>query len=139
VLGICFAYESRALIRNEWAHLIDWFAVDHSWEYGKPDKVDGYPKSIGISTAAELPEAALVVLSPPDARIIPGTIPLPEFTHPEDAIYFFGANNVIMGESPVLSGREYQTVFIPSEKLEYFAAYAATATLYDRKAKQWAQ
>ena len=137
MLGLCFAYDQNARTRNEWAFLIDWFGVTDSWEYGKPDDVDGYPKSTGITTSAELPDKPLVVLTPAEARTVKGTQCLHDFVHPEEAIYMTGGNHVHMAESPMFNGRDYQTVYIPVDQYELYAIFAATMAFYDRRHKAW--
>jgi hypothetical protein len=119
--------------------MIDNFGVTDTWEHGRDAEiVEGYPKTKIIERISELPEAELVLLAPPDGRQVQGVTALPDFEHPSgDTIYITGQNNVQMAESPFLNGRDYQTVFIPSEKHELFALVAAACTLYDRRAKQW--
>lgn len=137
MLGICFGFDGFAYSRNEWAYLLDNFGVTDVFEHGyNVEKVEGYPKSTIVQSASELPEENLVVLAPPEGRQVQGTIPLPEFEHPDSAIYILGQNNVQF-DPDFMSDRAYQSVFIPSEKHELFALAAAACVLYDRKAKQW--
>jgi hypothetical protein len=137
VFGICFAYENNDRTRNEWSYLVDWFDVASAFEYGKPENVRGTPYTTAIDSMADLPDQPLIVLAPLDGRHIQGETSLHDFDHPDDAIYVFGNNHLHMSESPLFSGREYSSVYIPTHKSELFAVFAATLTLYDRGAKQW--
>jgi hypothetical protein len=138
VLGVCFGFDGYAYSRNEWAYLLDNFGVTYVWEHGiNAEWVEGYPKSTIIESAMELPACDLVVLAPPDGREVRGENLLYDFEHPKgDTIYIAGQNNVCF-DPAFLSGRDYQSVYIPSDKHEFFALTAVANALYDRRAKQW--
>lgn len=137
MLGVCFGFDNYAYSRNEWAYMLDSFGVTDVWEHGyNVEPIEGYPQSTVIQTAAELPDVPLVVLAPPDGRLIQGTIPLPDYEHPSgDAIYITGQNNVQFSDSPLMAGRPYDTVYIPLDKFELYALVAMSCALYDRRAK----
>lgn len=140
MLGLCFGYDELAYSRNEWAYMIDSFGVTDVWEHGyNAEPIEGYPKSTVIDSASELPDANLVVLAPTDGRMLVGDIPLPEFDHPVgDTIYIAGQNNVQF-DPEFLADREYQSVYIPSDRGEFFALVAVACALYDRRSKSWAR
>jgi hypothetical protein len=118
--------------------MLDSFGVTDVWEHGyNAERIEGYPKSTVIETAAELPDVPLVVLAPPEGRELQGVIPLPDYRHPDDAIYITGQNNVHF-DPEFLADRDYDAVYIPSEKHEFFALIATACALYDRRAK-WAR
>lgn len=137
MFALCFAYENNDHTRNEWSYLCEWFNVASTFEYGKPESVKGTPHTVAIDSMADLPDQPLVVLSPENGRHIQGDIVLRDFEHPDDAIYVFGNNHLHMSESPLFAGRDYSSVYIPTNKAEMFAVFAATLTLYDRREKQW--
>lgn len=118
--------------------MIDNFGVTHAFEHGlHAEIIEGYPKTTIVESAKELPDCDLVVLAPPDGRHLQGATALPEFVHPEgNAVYIVGENNVQF-DPDFLADREYQSVFVPSAKLEFHALVAASCALYDRRAKQW--
>lgn len=138
MLGICFGFDRYAYSRNEWAYMLDNFGVTDVWEHGiNAERIEGYPKSTIVQSAAELPDCDLVVLAPPDGRQVKGESLLYDFVHPEgDTIYIAGQNNVQF-DPEFLSDRAYQSVYIPSEEHEFFALTAIANVLYDRRAKEW--
>ena len=62
--------------------------------------------------------------------------PLPEFEHPERAMYLFGSDNGSLDET--ILERCTQVVSIPGHDCSNLAA-AVNVVLYDRTAKRWGQ
>lgn len=138
MLGLCIGFDSYAYQRNQWAYMIDSFGVTDVWEHGPgAEPIQGYPKSQIVESANELPDVRLVVLAPPEGRQLQGTIPLPEYQHPENVIYVAGQNHVQF-DLEFMADREYDAIYIPSERHEFYAMVAVACALYDRRAKLWA-
>jgi hypothetical protein len=118
--------------------MIDSFGVTDVWEHGSgAEPIEGYSKTSIVETAADLPDVPLVVLAPSEGRQFQGVIALPEYQHPKDAIYITGQNHVQF-DPDFLAERNYDAVYIPAEKHEFYAMVAAACALYDRRAKLWA-
>ena len=83
-----------------------------------------------LKHTAELPaDTVRVFMSPPNAAKVPGTVPLNEFEHPENALYIFGSDNRHTEE---MEADHY--VYIPSKfHPEMYSWVAGAITLWDRE------
>ena len=68
-------------------------------------------------------------------RVVEAT-PLPEFEHPESAVYLFGPENGSLDET--ILARCTHVVFLPGHECSNLSA-AVNVVLYDRIAKRWAR
>lgn len=68
--------------------------------------------------------------------LIPGAIPLPEYTHPERAFYIFGAEDATLGDRITKWCRD--VVYVPTNRCMNLAA-TVHVVLYDRmvKRREW--
>lgn len=64
--------------------------------------------------------------------IIPGATPLPEFEHPDRALYIFGPEDGTLGK--VVTDHCQHTVYIPTVRCMNLAA-TANVVMYDRRTK----
>lgn len=126
-------------MQDQWSWVFSNFGVVDLWERDTNNREAAiYQPVVEIDTAAELPaEPSLVVLSPPDARFIPGTISLQDFAHPEDVIYLFGGSQDVLSDEDDLGGRVPDSVvYIPTVKHECYSHAAAYMALWDRYVKR---
>lgn len=138
MVGVCFERE-KAWEQDQWSFVFSNFGITDIWERNKIDDRDHkiYQQTIGVATAAELPDVPLVVLAHEDSRYIKGSEALDKFTHPDDAIYLFGGSHANLNDADDLGGREPDhLIYIPSVKYEMYSHAAAYITLYDRYVKR---
>jgi hypothetical protein len=91
-----------------------------------------------LESADQLPPGELVISSPPVANHLAGTECLHGFTHPKEAIYVFGADNISL--APEFFGERAidHTVYIPVDApAELNSCAAAAMVFYDRRYKEW--
>jgi hypothetical protein len=137
MVGICFQYDVKDLLRNYWLLTIRAFGVQAYERNIAEDEIitDGI---IGIKTINDLPpDIPLVVVSPKNGEYIKGEIALPDFKHPAMVIYYFGPDNVHLSKEE-LGERTYQTVYIPIAETgeNLWSSQAGSIVLYDRFLKQ---
>ena len=66
--------------------------------------------------------------------LIDGAIPLPQYVHPERALYIFGAEDATLGTRITNFCRDI--VYVPTNRCMNLAA-TVNVVLYDRMMKQW--
>lgn len=139
MFGICYRYDLRSDIQDQWEHVLSNFGltVDRVWVRGAPADWESYLKAPKVETTADIAGVQpLIVLQHPEARQLPGTESLIDFVHPADAIYVFGADNVNLTDADDIGGRAVAVrVYIPTLSLESYSFVAAAITLYDRLVK----
>jgi hypothetical protein len=138
MLGVFFTSESRGWEQDQWSWVFTNFGITDIWERNKLDDRDTkiYQESVAVDTTADLPDFPLVVMSPPDARFIPGTISLADFDHPDDCIYLFGANHDVLSDIYLGDREPDHAVYIQTVKGEMYSHAAAYVTLWDRYVKR---
>jgi len=135
--GICYAYTGNGYHRTQWLCNVTAFRLDAAYERGLTPEVANPYGVIAVDTAADLPsDVELVVMSPKTARIVRPTVSLPDFTHPERAVYFFGADTIFLSDDD-LGGRVPDHVvsvpnISPRESDELYSFAVGAITLYDR-------
>lgn len=78
----------------------------------------------------------IALLSPSNARYVPGNKSLIEFDHPKDIIYLFGPDNVHLDRSLLGDVDIDSYIYIPVDtNYEMYSHVSAAITLYDRKLK----
>jgi hypothetical protein len=90
-----------------------------------------------VTGSSDLPsDHSLVVLAPQNGENVQGLEPLDTFEHPENAVYWFGADHQAI-KPEVFSAREPDhLVYIPTPSGELHAATAWTLVWWDRHTKQ---
>lgn len=85
-------------------------------------------------TFADLPSDPLVLFAPTTSRNFTPTVSLTEFTHPENAVYVFGPNNLHLADED-LGGRTLDHVVnIPTDTHDEMYAHTAIAVaLWSRR------
>jgi len=93
--------------------------------------------AIILDSPNQLPSAdPIILISPKEARYMPGDKSLHKFAHPPGATYLFGPDDShfhadLVGDLPISS-----SVFIPTDtNFEMYSHVAAAVTLYDRAVK----
>ena len=144
MLGVCFRSEHRGWMQEQWSWVFSNFGVTEIWERGAKHEglrgKDGsiYQTTLPVESASELPvERPLIVIAPPDAKYIKGTINLMQFDHPENPIYLFGGSQDVLSDESDMGGRtDYTAVYIPLVKHECYSHSAAYMVLWDRYVKR---
>ena len=138
-VGICYAYSGNAYHRTQWLCNVTGFAPSAAYEHGLPADVPNPESVIRCSGPEDLPDDCdLVVLSPRTARLVSPTIELPDFEHPQRALYFFGADTRFL--SPEDYGRTPNAVVhVPTasdrEADELYSFVVGAIVLADRQAR----
>lgn len=136
--GICWRYDNRPEIQNQWEFVLSNFGVtaDRAWVRGAPPDWRSYLDAPKIEKVDEIAgDRSFVLLAHPEAKL-PGLISLVNFVHPADAVYIFGADNVILTAKDDLGSAVLEDrVYIPTVQHESYSYVAAAMTLYDRLAK----
>jgi len=135
--GICFHFDPDLKIRDYWSYIFENFKIKDLWEVGRPDKIESnWQKPRAIDAISALPkDKSMVVGSPKNGRYMPGTIPLPEFQHPENALYVFGSDRANLYPE-LFKGYEYQLVYIPGDSsITMYSFQAGIVFMYDRMVK----
>lgn len=135
--GICYAWVGNSYHRTQWLCNVTAFKLDAAYERGLTSDVPNPEGVIAVDTAADLPtDCELVVMSPETARLIKPTIALPDFTHPERAIYLFGADTIFLSEDELGGRSPDHVVSVPNisarEADELYSFVVGAITLYDR-------
>lgn len=87
-----------------------------------------------IKTFDDLPAGEIVVLAPDTSRNFVPTVDLPDFKHPENAIYIFGPNNQHLSSEDVGDRPADHVVRIPTDtKDEMFSYVAYIITAWHRR------
>lgn len=136
-LGICYAYASNGYYRTQWLCNVTAFAIDAAYERGLTHDVANPEGVIPVATAADLPEdCELVVLTPGTARLVKPTISLANFSHPERAVYFFGADTIFLSEDDLGGRRPDYLVSVPNDSDrecdELYSFVVGAIVLHDR-------
>lgn len=134
MLGLCFHYDPKRDRREHWSWIDTWFHPDEIWEVNQPASLQFESKfqPRAVKDVSFLPRSVpLVVCQPPDGRYVKGVHCIDDFEHPDDAIYYFGFDHGNM--DPI--DRDYVSVYVPTRKHEFYAAFAAAIVLNDRRAK----
>lgn len=137
MLRVCISFDER-MDPDMWAATLAGFPVDEVYICGKvPTNLSRYKpfKNATLVPDAKLLSGDLVVFSPVRAERMPSTTFLGEMLHPEDALYFFGADNRHLERSMI--GREpLQVVGIECMGFDHLYAHVAAAiVLHDRLVK----
>ena len=136
--GVCYRYDNRLDIMNQWEFVLSNFGLmsGEVWVRGAPAEFESYLKAVHIDKADEIPgDRPLVLLAHTESKV-PGLISLVDYVHPVNAIYVFGADNVVFTEEDDIGTKTLDAkVYIPTAQYECYAHIAAAMTFYDRMAK----
>jgi hypothetical protein len=135
MLGICRFYDIRPWIEQQWKHCITIHNIERHWCIGCPSYERTDKHTVYISDIKELPQnSEIVLLSPKNAKYIPGINNVVDFIHPgQDAVYMFGPDRDFLTAKMFEHRQPDHYVYIASEERELFSFTAATVTLYERK------
>ena len=111
---------------------VRYVASHNEWNEGAWGEILG---AFGLRRAEETPEMVKVLIQPQSGRWVQGEVPLPEFKHPEHAVYIFGPDDGHL--SPEIEGEYDHKVYIPQlhTNVTLYAHQAAGIVLYDRMVK----
>lgn len=140
-ISICFEYDPRGWNRDLWLYLITGFGVQGYERVPPDDETYGSGNNydiIRIAGIEDLPDKPLVFIQPIKGRFINGELNLINYSHPKDAIYYFGSDRAQVDESN-FGDRKYDSVYIPQKdetvQHELFSHQAGAILIYDVKAK----
>lgn len=131
-VGIAFADALDPTSVDQWATVLAAFPGVKL--YAACDTPDWWSEYKCFRDAVSVSEATspIVVVSPENARRLPGTTSLVSYEHPEDAVYLFGGDHTILETDLPYS----DCVFIPSDGAEFYSHVAGSIVLYDRMLKR---
>jgi hypothetical protein len=137
VLGVCLPHPTNGEWRNQWSYVLSHFGPEEVWVVGEPAGERPLWKGArAIAGCVDLPALPLVVVQPRRGRYLPGRESLVGFSHPEDAIYLFGADNANMSKEDIAREPDH-LVYIPtSDDHEMWSWVAGAVVLYDRMVKR---
>ena len=84
----------------------------------------------------KLQDKVTVVLAPPNGHYIKGTESLVDFVHPENCLYFFGADHEYLDDEVLEGLSPSNYVYIPQQdRHDMYSFCAASCVFYDRLVK----
>lgn len=137
--SVCLTGASGDRWTDNWSFVLSHWPPDMIYLIGGPDpRVPDYFRGRWeeIFDATELPDLPLVVMSPENARFVPGTVSIVDFVHPAECVYLFGSDHVHLSEVELGERRPDHVVYIPTGSIhEMYSHTAGAVTLYDRMMK----
>lgn len=138
--SVCLPFPRTGQEQNNWDQVLSHWVPETIYLLGTgelPRVNNIFRDAVQIDLVCEVPaDHAIVGLSPPRGRALPGLEPLGPFVHPERVVYVFGANNEHMDRGMFGAKDPDHMVYIPTEThFEMYSWMAAGVTLYDRAAK----
>jgi tRNA(Leu) C34 or U34 (ribose-2'-O)-methylase TrmL len=134
-VGVCYEYSYKQIIHDQWLLNIRAFNVQGYERKSFEDEINR-DNIISIASISDLPKNhQLVVVSPQNGRYVQASTSLHDFSHPSNAIYYFGTDEGHMTKKE-LNNTTYEAIYLPiSEHL--WSSQAASIILYDRLTKLW--
>lgn len=141
-IDVCITYTNNNTFQSQWDYVLSHFVPNTIYVIGAPKKdvFEGnnvFKTAKHIKTAEKLPKnKPLVLMAPINGRYIKGTKSLVSFTHPKNATYLFGPDNMHLSEDHMGSRKPDYKVYIPADtKDDMYSFMAAAITFYDRRIK----
>lgn len=136
MIRLCFEQQTDMGCKTQWHHVLNNFQPDEVCIVGSQQEGKLiWPNATYLNSYSDLiPLGSLIIASPETGQSIPGTLNLKDFTHPEDATYVFGHDNLILQASE-FEGKTYSAVYVPTIEMEMWSWVAAAVILYDRLVK----
>ena len=133
MIGICLIAPEQGLPHevDQWVYLSWGLAPDGVWA---TDDAFGRTGLETVASLADLPAADIVIVQPLSGKHVQGTEPLGPYSHPDSAIYVFGASNYNMTTDDISGVAIHSKVYIPGE-IDFHAPIAGAMVLYDRVSK----
>lgn len=131
----CTSVESFA---QQWEYAICHFSPDTLYCVGGEGADMGrtFARAECIADSGDLPDVPLILLSPANALMIPGTESIEGFTHPADAIYWLGSNSRHLNSDLFARRAPDASVFIPTDSNDQMYSWTAYAVaMWDRRMK----
>lgn len=134
--GVALANTGNSVFQNQWSYILENFAPDQVYLIGGKHvglNKDRPFKDAQVITSAEDIKGETVLVSPYNARYIPGELNLVNFLHPKDCTYIFGPDNAHLSAVEMGDARPDHSVFIDSARgTELYSFVAAGITLWHR-------
>lgn len=139
MFDVSFQFQSGKVMQY-WDQLLTNFGVpaENVWVRNLPAGSDNiytgvYDQPYDIS---QLQDKNTIVLAPPNGLYIQGTESLVDFTHPDNALYFFGFDHSFLEQEELDGLNVTNYVYIPQhDKHDMYSFCSATCVLYDRLVK----
>lgn len=141
MVSFCLAYTRDDREQYNWDYVLSNFQVDQIYVYGPPgmDLLHNnvFKKAILIQTVDQLPTTfPLIALSPITGRHVKGSESLITFSHPREAIYLTGPDNLNLSSDQLGNRIPDHAVYIPTSTHDEMCSFVAAAVaLYDRRVK----
>lgn len=133
MFDVCLVATPGAHWEQQWSYLLSHFKPRNIYVIGELDRrVRPFTTYQRVETAEDVP-GTLVLMTPENGYYWKGETPLPEFIHPAECCYMFGADNLHMSVDQLGTRVPDHTVFIPTDTKDTMYSFMAGAiTLYDR-------
>lgn len=142
-VGICTSYDEDLWKRLQWGFIRDHFSLGPHWVRGLPDDYENVKQyrlgtpPVQVTSAADLPDWPIVLLSPSNGKYTQATQNIVTFEHPLEAIYYFGSDTGSMRLEVDFPDRQPDhLVYIPANKYPMHAYIAGAIIFYDRMVKK---
>lgn len=119
---------------DQWSYVLSHWSARNIYILGEVNTaVKPFREAIFIDSCEELPNIPIVALQADNARFVPGTVPLPNFTHPDECVYLFGNDHTHLCDDQLGTRVPEHVVFIPSDTHdEMYSWIAGAIAFYDR-------
>jgi len=140
VIAVAFSYTEAEGLLKQWEYVLSHFRVDALYCVGTTAPPRGFVLGAAtcVQTGAELPQdMSLVLLAPLTGRIVQGTTSLVNFTHPENACYWFGDDDGNFDPDELYGGRQPDhIVYVPTDTADQMYSHVTWAVVaWDRQRK----
>ena len=141
MLCVALAYATQANFLQQWEYALSHFVPDAIYVHGANSRTLAQNKVLGsaiyFEEANELPaDHSLILLAPQNGLNLQGDESLSDFSHPADAIYYFGSDSAHIPAEKFDTRQPDNKVYIPvdtNDQMYSFTAWCVVA--WDRRQK----
>ena len=137
MFDVCLVATPGQHWEQQWSYLLSHFKPRTIYVIGQLDRrVRPFSAYQSVKTAEDVP-GPMVLMIPENGVNFPGETPLPEFVHPDECCYMFGADNIHLSEDHLGARLPEHRVYIPTATKDTMYSFMAGAvTLWDREMKR---
>jgi len=142
MIAVCIPLAQNGQYQTQWDYLLSSFEPDRLYVIGDEKdapttNVFASLNAVYVESCADLPaDLPLIVFASKTARYVKGVTSLVEFTHPADAVYFFG-HDVRWVDDEVLGRVPDEIVYVPTDTTDDLWSWVAGAVaLWDRRTRR---
>lgn len=141
---ICISLPENENFQDQWDYVLNNFQVDELYvkikepftDDNEPPISKAFKNAKYILSYSELPKEDVVLISPANAYQLNGETNLETFTHSDNCIYLFGADEGRLTNEDVSELNIVDKVYVEtSNDLHMFSFVAGAVVLYDKKLK----